>query len=181
MILAIVIVIAATLSLIAILTVAVSHRGLQASGAPGVAGRIQPIDIEAFRNLTNSADDEFLRASLPPVQFRIVRRARLRATAAYVSQAGRNAALLMPIGQQALASADTATQQAARELINDALLLRRNATFAQVRIYTAMAWPTSKLGTAGIADRYEHLSGSAMLLGRLQNPAVPVRLAARSR
>ena len=181
MTLAIVLVIAATLSLIVVVRLAVSRRGLQPSTAPCAVRRIQPIDIEAFRNLTNSSDDEFLRAILPPVQFRTVRRARLRATAAYVSQAGRNAALLMPIGQQALASGDTATQQAARELINDALLLRRNAIFARVRIYAAMAWPTSKLGTARVADCYEHLSGSAMLLGRLQNPAVPVRLAARSR
>jgi hypothetical protein len=29
-----------------------------------------------------------------------------------------------------------------------------------------------------VVERYEHLSGAAMLLGRLQNPAVPVRLSA---
>jgi len=29
-----------------------------------------------------------------------------------------------------------------------------------------------------VVDRYEQLSGAAMLLGRLQNPAAPVRLSA---
>jgi len=180
MTLAIVLVIAAILSLVLIVAAAAS-RSLQLSGSANLTAQIQPIDIEAFRNLINMADDEFLRVSLAPRQFREVRRARLRAVAAYVLQAGRNAALLVRIGQAALASNDLRTQQAAQELINNALLLRRNAAFALLRIYSALAWPNSGLAAAGIADRYEHLSGSAMLLGRLQNPAVPVRLAARSR
>jgi hypothetical protein len=180
MTLAIILVIAAILSLVLIVRAAVS-RSLQLSDRSNLAGQIQPIDVEAFRNLINPSDDEFLRVSLAPRQFRVVRRARLRATAAYVLQAGRNAALLVRIGQAALASRDLRTQQAAQELINDALLLRRNAAFALLKIYAVLAWPKSGLGVAGIADRYEHLSGSAMLLGRLKNPAVPVRLAARLR
>jgi hypothetical protein len=178
MTLAIILVIAAILSLAVIVAIA-SSRSLQLSGGSNLVRQIDPIDVEAFRNLINAADDAFLRESLAPKQFRAVRRARLRATAAYVSQAGRNAAVLVHIGQAALASSDLRTQQAAQELVNDALLLRRNATFALLRIYAAFAWPNSVLPADAIAERYEHLSGSAMLLGRLQNPAVSVRLAAR--
>jgi hypothetical protein len=181
MTLAIVLVIAAVLSLVLIVGAAVSRRSLQLSGRSNLAGEIEPVDVEAFRNLINPADDEFLRVSLPPRQFRMVRRARLQATAEYVLQAGRNAAVLVRIGQDALVSGDLRTRQAAQELINDALLLRRNAAFALLRIYTALAWPSSRHAPAGLADRYEHLSGAAMLLGRLQNPAVPVRVAARLR
>jgi len=180
MTLAIFLVIAAVLSLVVIVGVAAS-RGLQLSVRSDLAGQIQPIDVDAFRNLINTADDEFLRVSLAPSQCRAVRRARLQATAAYVLQAGRNAAVLVRIGQAALTANDPRTQHAAERLINDALLLRRNAAFVLLRIYTALAWPNSGLAAAGIADRYEHLSGSAMLLGRLQNPAVPVRVAARLR
>ncbi len=179
MILAIILVVAAIVSLALIVGSAVS-RTLQLSVRSNLAGQIEPIDVEAFRNLINVADDQFLRESLSPRQFRAVRRARLRATAAYVLQAGRNAALLIRIGQVGLASSDLRTQQAAQELINDALLLRRNAALALLRIYATLAWPNSALPAAGIAERYEHLSGSAMLLGRLQNPAGSVRLAARS-
>jgi len=178
MTLAIILVVAAALSLVLILRVAFS-RTPQLSGRSNLSAQIHPIDVEAFRNLINIADDDFLRANLAARQFRAVRRARLRATAAYVLQAGRNAALLVRIGQAALAGSDPHTQQAARELINNALLLRRNAAFALLKIYAALAWPSTGLAVAGIADRYEHLSGSAMLLGRLQNPAAPVRLAAR--
>jgi hypothetical protein len=178
MTLAIILVVVAILSFVLIVATA-SSRSLQLADRSNLAGQIRPIDVEAFRNLINLADDEFLRVHLAPRQLREVRRARLRAVAAYVLQAGRNAALLVRIGQQALASNDLPTQHAARELVNDALLLRRNAAVALLRIYIALVWPNSGLAAASIAERYEHLSGSAMLLGRLQNPAIPVRLAAR--
>jgi hypothetical protein len=178
MTLAIILVVAAILSLVLIVVIA-SSRTWQLAGGSNLVRQIDPIDVEAFRNLINAADDAFLRESLAPKQFRVVRRARLRATAAYVSQAGRNAAVLVHIGQAAMVSSDLRTQQAAQELVNDALLVRRNAAFALLKIYAAQAWPNSALPAAGIAERYEHLSGSAMLLGRLQNPAASVRLAAR--
>ncbi|MFZ0298386.1 MAG: hypothetical protein WAM13_08555, partial [Candidatus Sulfotelmatobacter sp.] len=59
------------------------------------------------------------------------------------------------------------------------LLLRRNTAVALLRIYLALAWPNSGFATGRVVDRYEQLSGAAMLLGRLQNPAVPVRLSAQ--
>jgi hypothetical protein len=80
------------------------------------------------------------------------------------------------VGQTALASGDRRIAVAAQQLVNDALLLRRNATLAQVRIYVALAYPQSEFAAVRVIDRYEHVSGSAMLLGRLQNPAAAVRL-----
>jgi hypothetical protein len=55
-------------------------------------------------------------------------------------------------------------------------LLRRNATIALLRIYVALAWPQSGHAAMPIVHSYEQLSSHAMLLGRLQNPAVPVRI-----
>jgi hypothetical protein len=177
MTLAIVLVIAAVLALAFILNVAVS-RSLQTTAGAKRDGEIQPVDLEAFRNLVNPADDEFLRAHLSPSQFRVVQRARLRAMAAYIRETGRNAAVLVRLGQAALTAHDPRTREAAERLVNEALLLRRNAAFALFRIYMALAWPNSGLAATRIVDRYERLHGSAMLLGRLQNPALPVRLSA---
>ncbi len=98
--------------------------------------------------------------------------------AAYVQAAGRNAAILVRIGQSALMSSDSHAVEAARQLIDNALLLRRNAAFALLRIYVALAWPDSGMAAAPILNGYERLNGSAMLLGRLQNPAAPVRISA---
>jgi hypothetical protein len=175
--LALLLVVAAILALVLVLRFAVS-RSLEVSSSAAHDAVIEPLDIEAFRNLVSPAEDAYLRGRLPASEFRTVRRARLHACAAYVRTAARNAATLTRIGQTALASPDARTVQAAQELIDQALLLRRNATVTLIRIYIALAWPNSGLAATPILDGYRDLSGSAMLLGRLQNPAVPVRISA---
>ena len=175
MTLAIVLVIAAAVALGIILRLAVA-RTFQARERTPLAAAIRPIDIEAFRNLIDSAEDDYLRRRLPPAQFRVVRRQRLYAMAAYIHVVASNAAALVRVGQIAADSGDPRVAGAAQQVVNDALLLRRNSTVALLRIYLALAWPNSGFATARVVDGYEQLSGAAMLLGRLQNPAVPVRL-----
>jgi hypothetical protein len=175
--LAIIIVIAAVLEFAIILRVAVT-RSLQVKGSGGTAVAIRPIDVDAFRNLIDPAEHNYLRRRLPPARYRAVRRERLRAMAAYVHVASSNAGVLVRVGQAALASGDPQVAGAAQQLVNDALLLRLNTAVALTRIYLALAWPHSEFAAVRVVDRYERLSGAAMLLGRLQNPAVPVRLSA---
>jgi hypothetical protein len=174
---AIVLIIAAALALIVILRVAV-WPGLQIFSDASDAVQLQPIDMEAFRNLIDPAEDQYLRRRLPAAEFRHVRRERLRAAAAYVQVAGRNAVVLIRMSQGALYSVDPSTARAARELIGDALLLRRNAAFALLRIYVALAWPDATFTSAPLLNHYQQMNVSAMLLGRLQDPASPVRIAA---
>jgi hypothetical protein len=174
MTLAIVLVVAAVLGLVFILRFTLS-RSLQVSKS-GVAETIRPIDVEAFRNLVDPDEDDYLHRRLSGAEFRLVRRERLRATAAYVQTAGRNAAALVLIGQGALAAGDARTAEAARRLVDDALLLRRNAAFALLRIYIALAWPNAGLVASSVLRGYERVNGDAMLLGRLQNPAAPLRI-----
>jgi len=177
MTLAIVLVIAAILALVFILGVTFS-RSLQASKDATLAGELQPLDLLAFRNLVDPAEDDYLRRRLPALEFQRIRRERLRAMAAYVQIAARNAGVLVRMGQAALAANNASTADAARQLVDDALLLRRNAAFALFRIYVAMAWPSSGLAAAPFLNGYEQLNVSAMLLGRLQNPVAPVRISA---
>ena len=174
MTLALIIVIAAVVALGIILRLAVT-RALEGTRS---AATIRPIDIEAFRNLINPAEDDYLRRRLPRAQFRVVRRQRLYAMAAYVHVVADNAAALVRVGQVAVASGDPRVAGAAQQVVNDALLLRRNTTVALLRIYLALAWPNSGFAAVRVVEHYEQLSGTAMLLGRLQNPAMPVRLSA---
>ena len=177
MTLAIVLVIAAILALTLVVSLTV-RQSLEKSKAS--QSYVEPIDIEAFRNLVDPEETEFLRRRLPPWEFRTVQRQRLHAMASYVQVAGRNAAVLAVIGQSALSSSDAHTAEAARQLVDHALLLRRNAAFALLRINLALAWPTLRMGAIPVLRGYERLNGSAMLLGRLQNPAVPVRISTAS-
>lgn len=171
---AFILVVLAVLSLIVILRMAAVRklRGLGAS----IPGQIQPLDIDAFRNLINPAEYEYLRSRLSPREFRHVQRKRLRAAAAYIQVAGQNAACLIKIGQMALASPEPDKVKAARQLINEALLLRRNAMFALLRIRIASIWPRGQFQGGVILEHYQSVDRSAMLLARLQNPAVPVRV-----
>lgn len=175
MTLAIVLVIAAALGLIFILGITVS-RSLQVRGEDPL--QIEPIDIEAFRNLVDPSETDYLRRRLPAAEYRMVQRKRLRGAVAYIQVVRRNAAVLILMGQAAVSAADASTAEAAQQLVDRALLLRQNATFALFRIYAALAWPNSGQTGAAILQGYERLNGSAMLLGRLQNPAVPLRIAA---
>jgi hypothetical protein len=177
MTLALVLVIAAAFALVVILGITVSTR-LQLSPGSALARKIEPIDIEAFRNLVDPTENEYLQRRLAPAEFRKVQRERLRAAAAYIRVAGRNAAVLVAVGQAALSASDGATVDAARQLVDNALLLRRNASVALLRIYVALAWPHSALAASPVLHGYEQLNGRAMLLGRLQNPGVPMRIAA---
>ena len=174
--LALTLVVAAVVALGVLLNFAVS-RNLQGKPTSDAVGKIRPIDVVAFRNLIDPAENEYLRRSLPPAQFRLVQRARLRAMAAYIQVVGENATALVRMGELALTSADPRIAAAAQQVVNDALRLRRNSAVAMARIYLALAWPNSEFPAERVVDRYEQLSGPAMLLGRLQNPAAAVRLA----
>ena len=77
-----------------------------------------------------------------------------------------------------MTATDAHTVEAARQLVDQALQLRRNATFALIQVYIALAFPNCGLAAGPVLRGYERLSGSAMLLGRLQNPAAPVRISA---
>lgn len=174
---AIALIVVAVFALLIILRVAV-FSGIQVSRNGRPIRQIQPLDVEAFRNLVDAAEEDYLRRRLTSAEFRRVQRTRLRALAAYIQVASRNAEVLIAAGQSALNSADRKTVAAATEMVDNALLLRRNATFALIRIYLALAWPSTGFAAEPVVKGYQQLNGSAMLLGRLQNPAAPIRISA---
>jgi hypothetical protein len=142
------------------------------------ATQIQPVDVEAFRNLTDPRESEYLRSRLPRAEFRRIQRMRLHAAAAYVQAVGRNAVLLIGIGQLAVNSENVEMVEAARKLVDEALLLRRNASVSLLMIYLRQIWPDTGFAATPILEGYQRLSGSAMLLSRLQNPAATLRISA---
>jgi hypothetical protein len=76
----------------------------------------------------------------------------------------------------ALASPQPDKVQAARQLIDEALLLRRNTVIALLKIRIALVWPRGQFEGGAFLERYQTVGRSAMLLGRLQNPAGTVRV-----
>jgi len=92
-----------------------------------LTGRTRPVDLEAFRNVVDPGEEDFLRANLLPRQFRAVQRERMRAALEYVQNAAHNADFLLGVGEAATRSPDPRVAQAGRQLIDSALRLRAYA------------------------------------------------------
>ena len=131
---------------------------------------LQSVDVEAFRNLVDPGEEEFLRSNLAPAEFRRIQRERLRAAADYVSCAAQNAAILLRLADAGRRSPDPATAEAAEKLVNNALRLRLYALQAIPRLYLGMILPGVRISPVGIAERYEQMTRLVVLLGCLQYP-----------
>ena len=135
-----------------------------------LVGRTRPVDIDAFRNLMDPAEEDFLRENLPASEFRAIQRERLHAAVDYVSCAAHNAAILVRLGEAARASSDPKIAQAGRQLLGSALRLRLYALLSMIRLYLGIAFPGAHLSAGSLADNYQHLSTLAGHLVFMQHP-----------
>ena len=131
---------------------------------------MRAVDVEAFRNLVDPNEEEFLRTNLPPVEFRRIQRQRLRAAVEYVSCAAQNAAILLRLADAGRRSSDPATAEAAEKLVDNAVRLRLYALHAIPRLYLGMILPGSRISSVRIAEGYEQMTRLVVLLGCLQYP-----------
>ena len=131
---------------------------------------LRSVDIEAFRNLIDPAEEKFLRRSLPAPDFRKIQRERLLAAVDYVSGAAHNAAVLMRMGEAARRSPDPATAEAAQKLIDNATRLRLYALRAMAMLYLGMILPGARISAVPIAERYEQMTRLVVMLGIRQQP-----------
>ena len=132
------------------------------------AGEIHPVDVEAFRNLIDSAEAQFLRSNLPPPEFRKVQRERLRAAVEYISCVAHNAKVLMRMGENARHSPEPAVAEAGEKLVNIAIRLRVYALQATAKLYLRMVFPGAPFAPVGLAESYERMTGLVLLLGRME-------------
>src|SRR5712692_6900321 len=101
-------------------------KGLRSRGGDlgELAARLRPIDVDAFRNLIDEREEEYLRAHLPRKEFRNIHRERMLAAVEYVWCATRNTSILITIGEASKLSPDPAVAAAADKLLENALRLR---------------------------------------------------------
>jgi hypothetical protein len=169
MIITLALIILALFALLFLITIA-KGRILHSSAA-GSGPEVQPVDIQAFRNLIDSDEEEFLRRSLPPAEFRAVQRQRLLAAVAYIRCAAHNAGVLVRVGESARRSSDPSVVQAGERLVDTAIRLRLYAFQALVKLYVAILLPGARVSANGLAENYERMTHVVFLLGRLQHPS----------
>jgi hypothetical protein len=145
-------------------------RALTAQALDNPAEHIHAVDVEAFRNLVDPDEEDFLRTNLAPAEFRRIQRERLRAAVEYVSCAAQNAAVLLRLADAGRRSSDAATAEAAQKLVDNAIRLRLYALHAIPRLYIGMVLPGARISPVRIAERYEQMTRQVVLLGCLQYP-----------
>jgi len=143
----------------------------QVNGTDDLRKQILPVDAQAFRNLTDAAEEEFLRRSLPPAIFRSVQRRRLWAALDYVTAVAGNAAVMVRMGESARHSPDPELAEAGRALVDSAIRLRISALQARGRLYVGMIFPGAWAPAMELAEKYERMTRQGVHLGRLQYPA----------
>lgn len=166
---------------LAILLLLLYVDGVQTSSVKrleDLAGRTRPVDLEAFRNLVDPAEEDYLRASLLPADFRAVQRERMRAGLEYIQNTAHNAAFLVRMGEAASRNADPRIAEAGRQLINNAVRLRVYALLSAAKFYLRIVFPEARLSYGKLADNYQHLSALASQLALMQHPAQAARLSA---
>jgi hypothetical protein len=143
-----------------------SHSGLDEET---INARILAVDIEAFRNLVDPEEEQYLRENLPAADFRAVQRERLGAALDYIDALSHNASLLLHLGQTARQSPDPRVADAGRHVVDNALRLRLYALEVRCRLYAKIAFPGAALETRAVVIHYQEVSNWAALLGRVQH------------
>ena len=141
-------------------------------------GCTQPVDLEAFRNLTDPREEQYLRERLAAADFRAVQRERLRAALGYVRRAAHNASILLRVGEGARQNADPEIAKAADELVASALRLRIYTLLAVGLLHVRILLPQARWDFGQVAGDYQGLRDHVARLCRLQLPAQAGRISA---
>ena len=102
---------------------------------------IRSLDIEAFRNLVDPAEEEFLRASLPAREFRRIKRERARTALVYVKELSKASLQFARFGGAAQQSPDPVIAAWGKQIANSAIYLRLRALDASVQLILSATFP----------------------------------------
>ncbi len=125
------------------------------------------LDVEAFRNLVDPAEEAFLRDNLSPRKFRAIKRQRMWAALIYAWEAGRAAKALAKVGQAAQRSLDPEIAVSGVQVAENAFRLRWQTVRVGLHLLTEILLPgLSSRSLPSLADQYERAAETLFRLGR---------------
>jgi len=164
----VILVLVGLLALAGLLVLAKGHVGSTAN-VENLTEQLRSVDVEAFRNLVDPGEEQFLRANLPGSEFRKIQRERMLAAIEYVSCAARNGAILTRVGDAARHSPEPSMAAAGEKLVDTAIRLRLYAFHAMATLYLGLVLPGVRISPVGIAESYEQMTRLVVLLGCFQH------------
>ena len=147
-----------------VLWIAVRTHQLDKVSADELPRLLRPMDLEAFLNLVDPAEDEFLERELPRHQLSRIRKERLRAVLEYLGRARHNAAILLRMGEAAQRSPDRELALQGNQLVSAALRFRSNAMLLTLKTYAALFAGGSPVGIGAFRERYGELKNAFQAL-----------------
>ena len=159
-----------TAFVLVLLWAAVRGRAAQVQDLKSAQDAIAPVDIEAFRNLTDVQQENFLRRELSRRDFRRVQRARYRAIAGYLLQVAHNASVMLRLGETARASHEPSVQAQGAELASAAAAVRLYSLLALAQAYLGVLLPGVGVSVGTVADSYDRLTAKLWAIGRSWTP-----------
>lgn len=143
-----------------------------------VLQRSRAVDLQAFQNLVDQSEEQYLRSQLSPSEYRRVQRKRMRAALVYVRATLHNSKVLLAFGQAARASADPATAKAGFDLVQSALRLRIYSLLAIGVFGFRIVFPSVPVSCSWLMNSYERMRDCAGGLVRIEGPAYASRIEA---
>ena len=133
-------------------------RGLPAAGAQA-SEMIRTLDIEAFRNLVDPDEEEYLRSNLSPPRFRTVKRERAKAALAYVKVLSAASLEVARLGGAAQRNPDPEIAASGRLIASSATTLRLRTLQARANLTVAAAFPGVSLRPLNaLVDQYDRVA-----------------------
>src|SRR5215475_1791337 len=164
-----------TIAVLVIVAVLLLAAGRLRSGEhrDNLAEQLQPIDIDAFRNLISEPEELYLREHLPPREFRAVHRERMLAASEYVWGASRNARILIRLAEATKQNADRQMVASAETLQDNAFRLRLYAWRTLPRLYFSALVPIAGSIPQSLAESYDSLTRQMITLQCMQSAKLP--------
>jgi len=158
------------LVMMVVLLLAVRGQSATVENLQELEGRTQPVDLQAFRNLTDPQEERYLKERLAPADFRAIQRERLHAALGYVRRVAQNASILLRLGEAARRSPDPEVARAAGELAESALNLRMHALLAVGLLRARTLFPDARWSPVRLVADYQRVRDRVARLSRLQRP-----------
>src|SRR5579884_3765097 len=133
----------------------VRGRRIQVASPQAAELAIMPVDIEAFRNLTDVSQHSYLREHLSGVDYRRVERQRSLAMAEYLQRVAHNASVILSLAHSSHTSQQSEVEKEIHEMASAAFSLRVFCLLALAQVYAGYLLPGVRISVGSVADGYD--------------------------
>ena len=135
-----------------------------------LAAQLRPVDVDAFKNLIDEREEQYLRESLPWHEFWSIHCERMLAAVDYIRAAAQNAGILIRLAEAATSDPDPTVATAAQNLLDNATRVRLYAFREVPRLYMSILLPGINHAPHSLAERYDRMTRQGTTLGCLRTP-----------